>query len=58
MSNKKANQHRIIWHQRTVDGKVLVKWHTGTLAECELLEKVCRVAGESYRLSRPGEFKP
>ena len=52
----KPNQWRIWWHQK-VDGKVLVKWHTGTEAECRLLGTVCEVNGEKHWYCEPGTFK-
>lgn len=49
------NTYRIFWHQR-VQGKTLVRWHTGTRLECDILARVCQAAGEKHWIKEPGTF--
>jgi hypothetical protein len=53
---KQPTKWRIIWFQ-LVDGVRRMKWHTGSLYECQVLERCCIAAKEEYNLCAPGTFK-
>lgn len=55
-SKKQPAKWRIIWFQ-LVDGVRRMKWYTGTLGECKVLERCCIAANEEYWLNEPGSFK-
>jgi hypothetical protein len=49
-------RYRIFWHQH-VEGKTLLRWHTGTQAECDTLALACKASGEKHWISGPNNFK-
>lgn len=53
---KAPSRWRLMWYQQV--GKCLIlKWHTGTEYECDVLQRACVAAGERHTLCLPGSFK-